>query len=351
MSFIDKEDIYAVIEGLLTHIFKEVLNLNIKKSFPKLTFYEAMSRFGSDKPDLRFSMELKEISRIVEKSAFSVFTNALSKNEGVVYCLNAEGCGNFSRKEVDELIDIAKTYKLSGLSWTKVIGKNKLESSITKYLSEKIQLEVIKNTNAKNGDLLLFAADEFEKATNALGQIRLYIGKKLKLIKNNEYKFCWITDFPLFEFNEEINKWQARHHIFTSPEDEDIPLLEKDPGKVKAKAYDIVLNGTEIGGGSIRIHRKDIQSRTLQVTGLTYEEAEKKFDFLINAFKYGAPVHGGIALGFDRLCALLCGIEDIREVIAFPKNKAAENPLDGSPQEWTQEFLKELNLKLDIVKK
>ena len=310
-----------------------------------------MSRFGSDKPDLRFGLELKDVGKIVKDSEFSVFINALSKKDHVVYCMNAEGCGKFSRKEIDELIEVAKTYKLPGLAWAKVIEKNKLESSITKYISEKIQSELVKNMNAKDGDLLLFVADEFEKATNALGQVRLYVGNKLNLRDNNKYEFCWVTDFPLFEFNEELSKWQARHHIFTSPLDEDMDLLEKDPAKVRAKAYDIVLNGTEIGGGSIRIHRKDIQTRTLQVTGLTYEEAERKFDFLINAFRFGAPVHGGIAIGFDRLCALLCGIEDIREVIAFPKNKAAENPLDGSPQDWTPEFLKELRFKLDVVKK
>ncbi len=267
-----------------------------------------------------------------------------------MYCLNAEKCGGFSRKDIEELIEVAKTHKVPGLAWAKVVS-GKLESSISKYISDKEQKEIIKHINGKDNDLLLFVADEFERAANALGQVRLFLGDKLNLRNTKEFKFCWVTDFPLYEFNEEINQWQARHHIFTSPLDEDMDLLEKDPGKVRAKAYDIVLNGTEIGGGSIRIHRKDVQTRTLAVTGINYEQAEKRFDFLLNAFKYGAPVHGGIALGFDRLNALMQGLNDIREVIAFPKNKNAENPMDGSPQDWTPEFLKELHLKVDVVKK
>ncbi|MBI5391549.1 aspartate--tRNA ligase [Candidatus Woesearchaeota archaeon] len=351
MSFIEIEDIIQVVEGLLKSIFKKAINEEIKTPFQKLTFYEAMSRFGSDKPDLRFGLELKDVSKIAKKSGFSVFTKALEAKDGVVYCLNAKGCGNFSRTDIEQLIELAKTHKMGGLAWMKVTKDGKVESSIVKYFPEAVQKELIKAVDAKENDLLLFTADEFEKAANALGQVRLAIGEKLKLMKPEDHKFCWVTEFPLFERNEENNNWQARHHIFTSPMNEDMDLLEKDPGKVRAKAYDIVLNGVEIGGGSIRIHRKDVQTRSLAVTGLAYEEAEKKFDFLINAFKYGAPPHGGIAIGFDRLSALLCGINDIREMIAFPKNKAAENPMDGSPQDWTDKFLKELHLKLDIVKK
>ena len=209
-----------------------------------------------------------------------------------------------------------------------------------------MQKELIKAVNAKEGDLLLFAAEQFEKALTALGEVRLHLGRKLNLINPKMYKFCWVTDFPAFEWNEDTNSWQAKHHIFTAPLDEDIKYIAKDPGKVRAKAYDVVLNGVEVGGGSIRINKRDIQTKMLQATGIKYEEAEKRFDFLLNAFRFGCPPHGGIALGFDRICALLCGINDIREVIAFPKNKATENPMDGSPQDWTNEFLKELNLKL-----
>ena len=349
MSFIDREDIYAVIEGLLKNIFKKTINLDIKTPFLKMSYHDAMSKYGSDKPDLRFGLELKDVTEIMKHSDFNVFKSVIDK-KGVVYCLNAKSCGKFSRKEIDELAELAKVYHLSGLAWIK-IEKGKLEGSITKFISEKLQKELIKAVDAKDNDLLLFTAEQFEKCVTALGGIRLHIAKKLDLLNPKDYKFCWVADFPSFEWNEELESWQAKHHIFTSPLDEDIKYLENNPEKVRAKAYDIVLNGVEIGGGSIRINKKEIQTKMLQVTGLTYEEAEKKFDFLLNAFKYGAPPHGGIAIGFDRLCALLCGINDIREVIAFPKNKSAENPMDSSPQEWTGNMLKELHLKLDIVKK
>src|SRR3989344_4824777 len=349
MSFIDVEDIYAVIEGLLKNIFKKTINLDIKTPFLKMSYHDAMSRYGSDKPDLRFGLELKDVTEIMKHSEFNVFKSVIDK-KGFVYCLNAKSCGKFSRKEIDELAELAKVYHLSGLAWIK-IEKGKLEGSIAKFISEKLQKELIKAVDAKDNDLLLFTAEQFEKCVTALGGIRLHIAKKLDLLNPKDYKFCWVADFPSFEWNEELESWQAKHHIFTSPLDEDIKYLENNPEKVRAKAYDVVLNGVEIGGGSIRINKKDIQTKMLQVTGLTYEEAEKKFDFLLNAFKYGAPPHGGIAIGFDRLCALLCGINDIREVIAFPKNKSAENPMDSSPQEWTGNMLKELHLKLDIVKK
>ena len=349
MSFIDREDIYAVIEGLLKNIFKKTINLDIKTPFLKMSYHDAMSRYGSDKPDLRFGLELKDVTEIMKHSEFNVFKSVIDK-KGFVYCLNAKSCGKFSRKEIDELAELAKVYHLSGLAWIK-IEKGKLEGSIAKFISEKLQKELIKAVDAKDNDLLLFTAEQFEKCVTALGGIRLHIAKKLDLLNPKDYNFCWVADFPSFEWNEELESWQAKHHIFTSPLDEDIKYLENNPEKVRAKAYDVVLNGVEIGGGSIRINKKEIQTKMLQVTGLTYEEAEKKFDFLLNAFKYGAPPHGGIAIGFDRLCALLCGINDIREVIAFPKNKSAENPMDSSPQEWTGNMLKELHLKLDIVKK
>ncbi len=349
MSFIEREDMYETMEGLVKHIFKQVLNKEMKTPFPQLTYLEAMKKYGSDKPDTRFGLELVDVSDVMNESEFTIFKSALEK--GVVYCLNAQGCGSYSRTEIEELIALAKTYRLAGLAWIKVGKGGVLESSIVKYLPEKVQKNLVKKVNAKEGDLLLFAAEEFERAVIALGEVRLHIGKKQKLMKDDAFNFLWVTDFPLYEFNEETNGWQAKHHIFTSPLEEDLPFLEKDPGKVRAKAYDLVLNGVEVAGGSIRIHKKETQTKVLQVIGLTYEEAERKFDFLLNAFRYGAPPHGGIAFGFDRFCALLCGLNDIREVIAFPKNKAAENPMDGSPQEWTDAFLKELHVKLDIVKK
>ncbi len=350
MSFVDEIDVQTTVEGLIKQIYKKVLNVEVKTPFPRMTFHEAMSKYGSDKPDLRFGLEFVDVSDIVKHSDFSVFKSVVDK-KGKVFCLNAKGAGKFTRTEIEELIEIAKLYKLPGLAWMKVTGTNVLESSVVKYFPQPIQAQLITVTKAQEGDLLLFAADQFEKAANGLGQVRLHVGKKLGLIKEGEYNFLWVVDFPLYEWNEEIHGWQARHHIFTMPKEEDMDKLESDPGAVRAKAYDCVLNGVELGGGSIRIHRKDIQARVLHVIGLEYEEAEKRFDFLMRAFKYGAPPHGGIAIGFDRFVALMCGLNDIREAIAFPRNKSSENPLDGSPQDWTSEFLKELALKTDIVKK
>lgn len=350
MSFVNEEDIYATVEGLLSHLFKKVLNKKIKIPFPRFTYDEAMRRYGSDKPDIRFGLELKDVSQHVTQSNFGVFTSVLQKN-GVVYCLNAKECGKFSRTEIEELMAIAKEYHLPGLAWAKVKKDLSWESSIAKYFSPTIQHNVCLAVEAHDGDLLLFAAETFAKALTALGQVRLALGKKLKLVDENDFAFCWVTDFPLFEWSEEEEKWIAMHHLFTMPKETDMNYLETDPGKVRARQYDVVLNGTEIGGGSIRIHRKDIQERTLNVVGISYEEAAKKFDFLLNAFKYGAPPHGGIALGFDRLVTLMEGLDDIRECIAFPKNKAAENPMDGSPGEVSERQLKDLHVKVDVVKK
>jgi len=349
MSFVDEKDVQDIIEGMIKHIYKKVINVDVPIPFQRMTYHDAMNKYGSDKPDLRFGLEFIDVTDTVKHSDFGIFKSIADK-KGKVFCLNAKGAGKFTRTEIEELIEIAKLYKLPGLAWMKAIGKNVLEGSIVKYFQANIQAQLITQTNAQEGDLLLFAADEWEKAATALGQVRLAVGKKLNLIKE-EYKFCWIIDFPMYEWNEEINNWQAKHHIFTHPKEEDMDKLETAPGEVRAKAYDCVLNGVELGGGSIRINRKDTQARVLHVIGLEYEEAEKRFDFMFRAFKYGVPPHGGIAIGFDRFVALMCGLNDIREVIAFPRDKASTNPLDGSPQEWTPEFLKELHLKLDIVKK
>jgi len=349
MSFIDEKDIQTVVEGMVKTIYKKVLNVDLKTPFPRITFHEAMNKYGSDKPDLRFGLEFVDVTETVKHSDFNVFKSVADK-KGKIMCLNAKGAGKFTRTEIEELIEIAKTHKLGGLAWMKVIGKNALESNIVKFFSPALQAQLIEETKAQEGDLLLFAADEWEKAATALGHVRLHLGKKLNLIKD-EFNFLWVVDMLAFEWNEDINGWQARHHIFTAPKEEDMDKLETSPGEVRSQAYDLVLNGWEVGGGSIRIHKKDVQTRVLKVIGLEYEDAVKRFDFLMEAFKYGTPPHGGIALGFDRLTALMNGTTDIREVIAFPRNKAAENPMDHSPQDWHPEFLKELNLKLDIVKK
>ena len=347
MSFVDEKDVQNTVEGMIKHIFKKALNVDLKTPFPRMTFHDAMNKYGSDKPDLRFGLEFVQVSDIVKHADFGVFKSVIDK-KGKVYCLRVPGAATFSRTEIEEMIEIAKLYKLPGLAWMKM-ENGKLESNIAKYFKDTIQAQLITATGAKDGDLLLFAADEWEKAATALGHVRLHLGKKLNLIKN-EFNFLWVVDMLAFEVNEDTGGWQSRHHIFTSPKAEDMDKLESAPGEVRAKAYDIVLNGWEVGGGSIRIHRKDVQTRVLQVIGLDYAAAEKRFDFLLNAFRFGAPPHGGLAIGFDRLVAIMNGVMDIRECIAFPRNKSRENPMDGSPQDWTPDFLKELNMKVDVAK-
>lgn len=349
LSFVEPEDVQTVVEGMIKHIFKKVINVDVKIRFPKISYHDAMSKYGSDKPDLRFGFELVDVSDIAKHSEFSVFTSVLDKG-GIVTCLNAVGCGKFSRTDIESLIDVAKIHHVAGMAWAKVT-KAGLDSSITKYLSKEVQSKLVARMKAKEGDLLLFVAEKFKLAVTALGAVRLELGKRLNLMKSNDFKFCWVVDFPLFEFNDETQRLEAAHHIFTMPKEEDQRYLEEDPLKVRGKLYDVVVNGIELGSGSIRIHRKDLQVRCLKALGIEYEEAEKRFDFLLNAFKYGAPPHGGIAVGFDRLVTLMLGLNDIREVIAFPKNKEMQNPLDGSPQEWSPESLKDLHLKLNVVKK
>ncbi|RMD57408.1 aspartate--tRNA ligase [Candidatus Woesearchaeota archaeon] len=350
MSFADQEDVLEQVENCIAHIAKETIGLEVKTPFKRLSWREAMVKYGSDKPDLRFGLELKDVTETVKHSNFSIFTSQIDKG-GKVFCLNAKGAASFSRKDIEALIDLAKRHGLSGLAWMRVTDSGALESNIVKYFPEAVQAKLTIETDAKPGDLLLFSAGEFETAAQGLGQVRLEVGEKLNLIDENKFEFCTITDFPLFEWNSDESRWDARHHIFTHPKDEDMGKLKEDPGAVHGKLYDVVLNGWELGSGSIRIHRKDIQTQVLEVIGMSYERAEKTFDFLLEAFKYGAPPHGGFAIGFDRLVTMLGKHKDIREYIAFPRNKAQENPMDSSPQPWTEEFLKELHIKLDIVKK
>jgi len=342
MSFIDEQDIQSIVEGLLAHLFKKVLGVTLKTPFPRLTFAETMGKYGSDKPDLRFGLELADVTSIAGKSEFGIFKTVIGK-KGHVFCLRAPGCGTFSRSDIDALSDIAKSHKLPGLGWMK-IENTTCTGPIAKFFPAALQAELIKHLNGHDGDLLLFAAEQFEKATSVLGHIRLHLGKKLNLIKEGEFNFLWVVEFPFYEWNEDSKMWQARHHIFTRVHDKDWDKLESDPGAVRGKLYDCVLNGVELGSGSIRIHRKDWQERVLKVIGLTYEDALKRFDFLLDAFRFGAPPHGGIALGFDRLVTLMGKGSDIREFIAFPRNKMTENPMDGSPQPWTPEWLDELQL-------
>jgi aspartyl-tRNA synthetase len=347
MSFIDEEDIYALMERMIQKVWKNILNIELKLPFQRLDYGDAMGKYGSDKPDLRFGLELIDVTDIIKDSSFGVFTNAASAG-GRVKCINAKGCGNFTRKELDELTEVVAVYDAKGLVYMKM--NDALESSVVKYFSESIQKELIKKIDAKKGDLLLFVADHKHHVVDvSLGQLRLFLAKKLNLIDKKIFKFAWVVNFPLFEYDEDMQRHVSVHHPFTMPKDEDMHLLDSHPEKVKAKAYDLTLNGVEIGGGSIRIHRSDIQKKIFQVLSLTDDEAELKFGFLMNAFKYGAPPHGGLAFGVDRLVALLTNNESIREVIAFPKTKAAESLMDESPSEVYEEQLKELHIKADVV--
>ncbi|HIH31937.1 TPA: aspartate--tRNA ligase [Candidatus Woesearchaeota archaeon] len=345
MSFVEQEDIFRIGEGLMKNIFQSI-GVELKVPFKRFPYDEAMLKYGSDKPDIRFELFLHDISDHVKNSDFSVFTNAI-QDGGIVKALCVEY--EFARKEIDELSEAAKIFKAKGLIALKVVEDNeklRLEGSAAKYLSSEIQMNIIRALNAKPMNTILIVADSFKVANDALGNVRKEIGKKLVLYDEKEFAFCWVYDFPLYEWNPEELRWDAAHHIFTMPKYEHLDYLESDPGKVRALCYDIVLNGIELGSGSIRINRRDIQERVMAVIGLTMEDVERKFGFMLEAFKYGAPPHGGFAVGLDRMVALMNGTNDIREVIAFPKNKQGENPMDGCPSPIDENALKELGLRL-----
>jgi aspartyl-tRNA synthetase len=349
MSFAHQEDIFKVGEGLMKNIFSKTINYDIPTPFPRIMFDEAMLKYGSDKPDIRYELFLKDITNIVKESEFGVFKSAITEN-GIIKALYVEK--EFTRKETDELTEISKIYKAKGLVTLKVImdevsKRLKLDGSAAKHISTEIQMNLIRELDAKEKSTIFIVADQFKTCNDALGNIRKDIAKKLKLYDEKDFAFCWIYDFPSFEWNVEEKKWDAAHHIFTSPKEEHIQFLESDPGSVRASCYDMVLNGVELASGSIRINRRDIQERVMNVIGLTIEDAEKKFGFLLEAFKYGAPPHGGFAPGLDRTVALICGTNDIREVIAFPKNKQGECPMDGCPTEIDERVRKELKLKFE----
>ncbi len=342
MSFVDENDIMGFVEGLYKHIFKEVAGVDLKTPFQVLTHAEAMAKYGSDKPDLRFGMELIDVTEIVKKSEFKTFAS-----EEQVKCIVAEK--DLSRNEIDDLIEWAKVNGAKGLAWMKATDKG-LESSIVKFFSAEAQKQLLSATKAKKGAVLFFVADKKKTVAEVLGKVRLEIARRLKMM-TNEFKFCWVKDFPLFEWNIEENRWEAAHHMFTSPKPEHIEFLEKSPEKVLGNLYDLVLNGTELGSGSIRINNPELQEKVMKVVGLSHSDAAKKFGFLLEAYGYGAPVHGGMGIGFDRTVALMLGLHDIREVIAFPKNKKAESPMDGSPSEIEEKQLRELHIKTDIISK
>jgi len=343
-SFMSKEEIQDLVERLLVKLVKEVKDVEITESFPKLTYEEAMNRFGSDKPDIRFDMELVDVADVVEKSDFKVFTTAL-ENGGLVKGLNAKGAGDsFTRKQIDSLQEVTAIYGAKGLAWVKVT-EDGLSGPISKFFKEEpIKSDLLERMGAETGDLLLFVADRPQVVYDALGALRLHLGKRLDLIDENQLAFVWVIDWPLLEYDEEEERYTAAHHPFTKPINEDIDKLEEHPEEVTANAYDIVLNGYEIGGGSIRIHQKELQEAMLRTLGFSYEEAHNQFGFLLDALEYGFPPHGGIAFGLDRIIMILAGEPNIREVIAFPKNKKAIDPLTNAPSAVSDNQLEELSL-------
>ena len=348
MAFVDVDNIIEVNEGFIKKVFKEINDIDVEIPFKRIPYSEAMNRYGSDKPDTRFGLELVDLSDIVKDSGFKVFADAAAKG-GSVRGINAKGCGQkFSRREIDSLVEFVKIYKAKGMAWIQVEAGGELKSAITKFLNEDEIKKILERMGAEEGDLLLFVADKNEIVYDALGQLRLELARKLDLLDKSKYEFLWVTEFPLLEYDEEEKRYAAKHHPFTSPMDEDIHLLETSPGEVRAKAYDIVLNGVEIGGGSIRIHSTELQSIMFKCLGFTEEQAWDRFGFLLEAFKYGTPPHGGLAYGFDRLIMLLTGKDNIRDIIAFPKVQNASCPLTQAPSDVELKQLKELHVKVDI---
>jgi len=346
MAFIDVDDVIEVNEGFIKKVFKETIGVDVETPLPRLSYQEAMDRYGSDKPDTRFELELVNVTDIANGCGFKVFADAAA-NGGSVRGINAKGCGEkFSRREIDALTEFVKIYKAKGLAWIQ-IEEGELKSPITKFLSEDETKSLLERMEAEKGDLLLFVADKNQIVYDALGQLRLELGRKLELMDKNVYKFLWVTEFPLLEYDQEEKRYVAKHHPFTSPMDEDVVLLDTEPEKVRAKAYDIVLNGVEMGGGSIRIHNNELQAKMFELLGFSNEEAKNKFGYLLEAFKYGTPPHGGLAYGFDRMIMLLTGKDNIRDVIAFPKVQNASCPLSQAPTEVEPKQLKELHIKLD----
>lgn len=347
MSFVDIEDVIEVNERLLKRLFKELKGVDITIPIQRMTYKEAMNRFGSDKPDLRFGFEIRDISDLVGNSSFKVFKNTIDNN-GQVRGINVDGHeGDFSRKDISKLEEYIKTFGAKGLAWIK-ITKEEISSPIAKFLSKEELDNIIERMNGKAGDLLLFVADKENIVLDSLGNLRVEIAKKLNVIDKDDLKLLWITEFPLFEWSEEEKRYVSKHHPFTHPMDEDIDLLETQPEKVRAKAYDIVINGDEMGGGSIRINDSDLQERMFKALGFTMEEAWNKFGFLLEAFKYGTPPHGGLAYGFDRLMMLLTESDNIKDVIAFPKTQSATCLLTDAPTEVSEKQLEEVHIKVNL---
>ena len=346
LSFVDVDDVIDVNERYLSYLFKEVLGIDVKLPIERITWQEAMDRFGSDKPDMRFGMELHDVSDIVKNCGFSVFTGALEAG-GSVRGINAEGQGSMPRKKIDKLVEFAKGYGAKGLAYIAIAEDGTRKSSFAKFMTDEEMDALVAAMDGKAGDLLLFAADKKKLVYDVLGALRLELAKQMDLLDKNEYRFVWVTEFPLLEWSEEENRFTAMHHPFTMPMDEDIPLLDTDPGAVRAKAYDIVLNGNEIGGGSVRIHQNDVQEKMFEMLGFTKAQAHERFGFLLDAFKYGVPPHAGLAYGLDRLVMLMAKEDSIRDVIAFPKVKDASCLMTEAPSPVDAAQLEELGLEVE----
>lgn len=350
MSFMEVDEILELMEGLIAYIFEGALGKKIQVPFQRLTWDEAMDRYGSDKPDLRFGMELINMVEAVKDSDFKVF-NTIIENGGIVKAINVKGYAAIPRRELDGLVDFVGIYGAKGLAWMQIQEDGSVKSPIAKFFSEAHLAKILKTAAAESGDLLLFVADKPAVVAQALGALRIEMAKRRNLIDHDALAFTWVVDFPMFEYDEEEKRYVAMHHPFTAPRDEDLPLLQTDPGKVYAKAYDMVLNGTEIGGGSIRIHRRDVQKQVFSAIGLTDEQAAEKFGFMMNAFEYGAPPHGGLAFGLDRLIMIMAQRDSIRDVIAFPKTQSAACLMTQAPNDVDEKQLRELHIKTSLLNK